>query len=108
LKYGPTQRVDPGPGRPGVGTGPGWRKKKKGKTWCDPARPGQNSVAIRWLLFFLLKQRHFDFKKNWLGWPGQNLKPGSWTGPGLKTMLLPLIMMMIIKIEMKILILLMT
>jgi hypothetical protein len=23
LKYGPTQRVDPGPGRPGVGTGPG-------------------------------------------------------------------------------------
>jgi hypothetical protein len=36
----------------------------KGKTWCDPARPGQKP-GCNLLTFFLLKQRRFDFlKKN--------------------------------------------
>ena len=69
--------LNPGPGRPGAETGLGWRK---------------NPVAIHW--FFLLKSCRFDFKKMTRAtrWPGQNLKPGSWTlpatKPGLKTMLL--------------------
>jgi len=29
LKSGPARRVDPGPGRPGVGTKPGLRKNKE-------------------------------------------------------------------------------
>jgi len=62
----------------------------------DPVDPVKNPVATRWL-FFLLKQRRFDFFKKInpgkpvkTQWPGQNLEPGPGTGPttepGLKTM----------------------
>jgi hypothetical protein len=29
LKSGPIQKINPGPGQPGTGTGPGWKKIKK-------------------------------------------------------------------------------
>ena len=36
----------------------------EGKTQCDPARPGQDSVANSLTFVFLLKRRRFDcFKK---------------------------------------------
>jgi hypothetical protein len=78
----------PGTGRPGAGTGPGWRKNRGRKNQCDPVTrqdPVKNPVTTRWL-FFLLKRRYFDFKKNWPERPGQNPEPGPWTGLGLKTM----------------------
>jgi hypothetical protein len=64
LKPGPVWRVDPGPGRSGAGTGPGWKKnrvrknlvwpsKTRSKTWLQPVD----------FCFFLLKRRRFDFFK---------------------------------------------
>jgi hypothetical protein len=53
LKSGPAQRVDPGLGRPGAGTGPGWRKTGEEKTRYEPTTPltrqdpVKNSVATR-------------------------------------------------------------
>jgi hypothetical protein len=38
-------------------------------------------LTFDFFLFFLLKRRHFDLKKNWPGRPGQNQEPGPWTGP---------------------------
>jgi hypothetical protein len=93
LKPGPT-------GRPGAGTGPGWRKnrERKNPVWPgDPANPVKTRLQTRWILFFfvfLLKQYRFDFKNKlarptW--WPDQNSKSESWTRPttgsSLKTML---------------------
>jgi hypothetical protein len=40
LKPGPARRVDPGPGRPGAGTGPGLRKNSQGFGPAKPGRPG--------------------------------------------------------------------
>ena len=40
LKSGPARRVDPGPGRPGAGTGPGWRKNRGRKNLAWPGWPG--------------------------------------------------------------------
>jgi len=65
------------------------RKKRKGKTQCDPADPTRSGCKIV-DFFFLLKWCCFDLKKNWPGrpgqtrWPGQNQEPEPWTGPGLK------------------------
>ena len=86
LKPGPARQVDPGPGRPGSGTGPSWRKnmERKNPVWPSKIR---SKTRLQPVVFFLLKQRRFDFfKKNWLGWPGQNPEPRPWIGPGLKTM----------------------
>ena len=40
LKPGPARRVDPGPGRPGPGTGPGGGKTCSGVGPAKPGRPG--------------------------------------------------------------------
>jgi hypothetical protein len=55
LKPSPVWRVNPG-------LEPSRVEKKIGeeKTWCDPARPGQKP-GCNPLIFFLLKQRRFDF-----------------------------------------------
>jgi len=94
LKPGPDRRVDPGPSQPGAGTGPGWKKTGKEKTWYDPATRLRTLMQlVDFCFFFLLKRRHFDFffkltQTTW--WPGQNSEPRPWTGlatkPGLKTM----------------------
>ena len=72
------QRVDPGPGRPGAGTGRVEEKIGKEKTRCDLARPGQkpgcNPLTF---VFFLLKQRRFNFKKKRID-PGD---PVIWSKP---------------------------
>jgi hypothetical protein len=56
LKPGPARRVDPGPGRPGAGTGPGWRKNRgrKNPVWPGGSTrwPGKTRWQTRWLLFF--------------------------------------------------------
>jgi hypothetical protein len=47
LKLDPAWRADSGSGRPGTGTGPGWRKTGEEKTQCDPAdsaKPGYKPV----------------------------------------------------------------
>jgi hypothetical protein len=102
LKPGRAQRVDPGPGRPEAGTGPGWRKNRgrKNPVWLswpgdpvDPARPGCKPVDF-FIFYFLLKWRRFDFKKQELtrpkpGNPIKTRNPGrilklwvKWTGEG--------------------------
>jgi hypothetical protein len=100
LKSGLARRVDPGPGTrdPGLELGQVEEKTREGKTQCDPAdlagwpgktqsRPGYKPVDFCFFCFFSLKQRHFNFKKNW---SGQNQEPGPRTGPatrpGLKTL----------------------
>jgi len=91
LKSGLARRVDPGPG---TETGPSWRKNEGRKNPMWPSWPGgltrqdpvKTRLQISWLLFFLfflLKRRRFDLKKNW---SGQNQEPDSWTRPCLKTM----------------------
>jgi hypothetical protein len=45
----------PGPaGRPGAGTGSGWRKNKGRKNPAWPGWPGKTRLQTRWLLFFFL------------------------------------------------------
>ena len=91
LKPGPARRVNPGlePGRveekieEEKTRWPGWPSKTRSKAGC-------NSLAF--VFFFFTKTTSFWFKKNELTrWPGQNPKPGPWTGlaiePGLKIML---------------------
>jgi hypothetical protein len=52
------------PADPGLESDRVEEKIGKGKTWCDPARPGQKP-GCNLLTFLLLKQRRFDFfKKN--------------------------------------------
>ena len=54
-------------GRPGDGTGPGWRKNKERKFRCDPViqltrqDPVKNSVATRWFFFYFIKTILFWF-----------------------------------------------
>jgi len=77
-------------------TRPTWGKNRERKNPMWPGWPGQKPGCSQLtFVFFLLKQRCFDLKKNWPGrpgdpvktwWPGQNPEPGSWTWAGLKTM----------------------
>jgi hypothetical protein len=67
LKLDPVRLIDSGPG---AETGPGLKKIEKIKTRGDPvtrhdpARPGQKlSCNPLTFVFFLLKQRRFDFLK---------------------------------------------
>jgi len=56
LKPGPARRVDPGPGRPGPGTGPGLSKNQLGP--AKPGRPGgstQNPAETRLPSFFCIQ-----------------------------------------------------
>jgi hypothetical protein len=60
-------------------------KTGEGKTRCNPATwPKTRLQPVDF--FFLLKRHRFDFKKKLTR--ATRSKPGSWTGPGLKTMLL--------------------
>ena len=97
LKPGSAWRVDPGPGRPGTRTGPGWKKNKGRKNSVWPGWPGeltrQDPVVNPLTFVFFIKTTLFWFKKKLIQptrWPGQNPKPEFWTGPttgpGLKTM----------------------
>jgi hypothetical protein len=62
LKPGPARRVDPGPGRPGPGTGPGrgknplgnWPGETRSTRWADPGPgpPGQTQVRPGQFYFF--------------------------------------------------------
>jgi hypothetical protein len=62
LKPGPTRRVDPGPGRPGHGTGPGlsknspgnWPGETRGPAGQPGTRPTRVNPAETRPLFFLI------------------------------------------------------
>jgi len=89
LKPGLARRVDPGLGRPGAGTGPGWRKNGGRKNPAWPSKTGCKLVDFCFFCFFTKTTSFWFFKKKLTRptqWPGQNPKPGPWTGPGLKTM----------------------
>jgi len=105
LKPGPARRVDPGPGRPGAGTGPGWWKNCISHDpadlagWPgDPAKPGQklSCNSLTFVFFFTKTMPFWIFFKIGIDsadpvktrWPGQNPEPGPWTEPGLKTLLI--------------------
>jgi len=86
LKLGPARRVDPGPGRPGAGTGPGWWKNggRKNPMWpgdpADPARPGQdpvtNPLTFVFFCFFFTKTMSFWFFFKKRIDPADPVKPG--------------------------------
>jgi hypothetical protein len=71
LKPGPARRVDPGPSRPGHGTGPGlsknppesWPGKTRSTRWVDPGPGRPEQTRLRPDLFFFIcievKQRRF-------------------------------------------------
>jgi len=94
LKPGPARRVNLRPGRPGAGTGPGWRNNRgrKNPVWPSwPDNPIKNPVkTIDFCFFTKTTSFWFFFKKNWPGWPGRNPEPGLWTRPGLKAMVITL------------------
>jgi hypothetical protein len=76
FETGPVWRVDSGPGWPGAGTGPGWRKNRRRK---NPVWPGQKPSCNPLTFVFLLKRRRFNFFKKLtrtIWWFGQNPKPG--------------------------------
>jgi hypothetical protein len=86
LKPGPARRVDQGPGRPGVGTGPDWRKNRVRKNPMWPGWLGKTRLQPVDFCFFLPKRRRFDFKKKQID-PADSVtrsKPrtqaGHWTG----------------------------
>jgi hypothetical protein len=78
LKPGPARRVDPGPGRPGPGTGPGPSKNLPG-SWPgetrstrnpgDPGKPGWDPVFF-FYRYTNVKLCRFDilFFYSWASW----------------------------------------
>ena len=67
LKPGSAWRVDPGPGRPGTRTRPGWKKNKGRKNSVWPGWPGeltrQDPVVNPLTFVFFIKTTLFWFKK---------------------------------------------
>jgi len=89
LKPSLARWVDPGPGRSGAGTGPGWRKNRGRKNPAWPRWPGEltrSKAQMQPVDFcFFTKTMSFWFKKK--NWPGQNPESGLWIGLDLKAML---------------------
>ena len=93
LKSGAAWLVDSGPGRPGAGTRPSWRKNRGRKNLVWPGWPGGLTQQPGWpgqklscnslifvLFFFLQKRRHFYFKKKLIRTiQATRSKPGTWT-----------------------------
>ena len=61
LKPGPARRVDPGPGRPGHGTGPGLSKNPP-RSWSGETRSTRNPAETRPLFFFYVDVKWSRFK----------------------------------------------
>jgi len=62
LKPGPARWVDPGPGRPGPGTGPGLSKNPAG-SWPGETRSTQNPAETRLPSFFVFKWLSVETEK---------------------------------------------